>query len=378
MTSVLQIDRLARCADPGGALLSLYVTVPAEPAGLRQLWVRVDGLLSAVHPAAASAPAVRRTVAHEVARVRDTLTENARDWLGHGVAVVSSATLGLHEALPVRSPVPDRVVLGVRPHLRPLLAALGRARPYVLAVVDRRNAWLYRMDGSRLTPTGRLVGQGVRDRSHAGWAGLEEYNVRHRAAELARRHYRSTVAQLTSLLTSTEEELVVGGHEVGITEFLEVLTPWLRDRVAGTFTVDPHTMTADELEDRSEGARTARRLAYERQLRADLADLEAGGLAVSGLADCAGVVSRSLSDLLVVAGSEVEPGYVCDDCGELAVDRPTCSCGREARAVPDLIDEMVNRMIRHRGQVEFLDVSQAQGAPMVAARLRSRVSRRVS
>jgi Bacterial archaeo-eukaryotic release factor family 10 len=377
MTSAIQVDRLVRCEDREGAVLSLYVTVPAEPAALRQMWVRVDGLLGAVDPAAGVASATRRAVAAEVERVRDTLTENTRDWLGHGVAIVSSATLGLHEAFAVRSPVPDRVVLGVRPHVRPLLAALGRARPYVLAVVDRRHTWLYRMDGSRLEPAGRLVGQGVRDRSHAGWAGLEEYGVRHRAAELARRHYRSTVAQLTSLLGPNQDDLVVGGHEIGLTEFLEVLPPSLRSRVSGTFTVDPHTMTPDELQHRSAGARAVRRLEYERQLSDDLADLEAGGLAVHGLAACAQVVSRCLSDLLVVAGSEVEPGYVCDSCGELAVDRSRCSCGRDARAVPDLVDEMVLRVVRQRGQVEFLDVTQAD-APVVAARLRGRVSRRVS
>ena len=239
MTSVEYVDQLVRCQDPDGALLSVYVTVPAEVAALREMFVRLDGLLGAVSPPAAASAAIRRAVAGEVERVRDTVVEHARDWLDHGVAIVSSAALGLHEAVPVRAPVPDRAVVGVRPHVRPLLAALRQARPYVVAVVDRRHAWLYRVDGDDLAATGQLVGKGVRDRSHGGWAGLQEYGVRHRAAELARRHYRSTAAELASLLGACDDDLIVGGHDVSIAEFLEMLPKSMRIRVTGTFSDRP-------------------------------------------------------------------------------------------------------------------------------------------
>ncbi len=378
MTSVEYVDQLVRCQDPDGALLSVYVTVPAEVAALREMFVRLDGLLGAVSPPAAARAAIRRAVAGEVERVRDTVVEHARDWLDHGVAIVSSAALGLHEAVPVRAPVPDRAVVGVRPHVRPLLAALRQARPYVVAVVDRRHAWLYRVDGDDLAATGQLVGKGVRDRSHGGWAGLQEYGVRHRAAELARRHYRSTAAELASLLGASDDDLIVGGHDVSIAEFLEMLPKSLRIRVTGTFSIDPHTMTIEELRVRGAGARVHRRTERERQLGADLADLEAGGMAVSGLAPCAEAVSRCLTDLLVVGGSDLEPGYVCDSCGDLVVDGPACACGNQARTVPDLIDEMVTRVVRHRGRVEFVDASGTADSPPVVARLRGRVNRRVS
>ncbi|WP_020576629.1 hypothetical protein [Actinopolymorpha alba] len=385
MIDVKQVERLLRYHDSDGALVSVYFTVPTEAAGLRELSVRLDGLLASIEPPPGvperSRHAVRLAVEEAKRAVREAVTEHVRDWLGHGVAILHSGMLRVHENLPVCRSVPDRVVVGPRPYLRPLLAAVRECRPYHAVVVDRRNAWVFRIDGDSIEPVSRLVGKGLRDPSHAGWAGLEEYRVRQRAAELARRHYRSTASTLDALLRDNDREFVVGGHEVSIVEFIGLLPDWLRQRVAGTFVVDPHTMTSGELRERCEQARGQASEERERRLRAELADREAGGRAVSGLERCAEAVSQSDAELLVVSGDNVVPGYVCDACGQLVVDEtevgaglPCPRCGKQARLVPDIVDEMLARVMLQRGQVEFIAGESLDGT-WIGAMLRRRLVR---
>lgn len=379
MIDAKQVTRLLQYDDPDNVLLSVHLTVPAEVPGLREMSVRLDSMLSALE--APAGHRARAALTAEAEAIRGAVAEHARDWLGHGVALFNSAALGLHEEVPVATPLPERAILGKRPYVRLLLSALRHVRPYFVVVVDRRQAWMYRVEGHTIEPMSRLVGEGVRDPSYGGWAGFEEYRVRNRAEELARKHYRSTAATLDSLLKDNDREFVVGGNEINIVEFIDLLPHPLRARVVGTFVVDPHTMTAGDLRLLSRRALAERRSRYEAQLRADLSDWAASGMAVTDLQRCAENVTQALVELLVVIGDDMIPGWVCDSTGDILIDQATCpTCGERARRLDDVIDEMVARVVSLGGQVEFLSGPGRPGdsRPLVAARLRHRLARRES
>jgi len=58
--------------------------------------------------------------------VREKLALCGRDWPGRMVAIFACAEAGLLEAFPLPGLLRERAVLGIRPHIRPLLAALQR------------------------------------------------------------------------------------------------------------------------------------------------------------------------------------------------------------------------------------------------------------
>src|SRR5215472_1928899 len=69
--------------------------------------------------------------------VREKLAACARDWPGRTLAVFACAGTGLLEAIPLPCSLPEQGVLGVRPHIRPLLLALQsepRARRTAAAI----------------------------------------------------------------------------------------------------------------------------------------------------------------------------------------------------------------------------------------------------
>ena len=214
MTTVADAGKLGavRAARPG--VLSLYLTVPRNPADLRGLPAGADDLIAAAESAAGgnghASPEDRQAV-------REELQVRGRDWLGRTVAMFACASAGLFQALPLPGPLPDRAVLGIRPHIRPLLAALQRYPAYRVAVVDRRHAWLFRIDGEQTQTVTAPMAASVRDTGFGGWYGLEAYRVQQRAAQLARRHYRDTAAMLEKAMGHGEPEpLVIGGHHESI------------------------------------------------------------------------------------------------------------------------------------------------------------------
>jgi peptide chain release factor subunit 1 len=82
--------------------------------------------------------------------------------------------------------------------------------------------------------------------------------------------------------------------------------------------------------------------------------LRAADLALDGVEPCAELVNSSRADLLVVRGDEMAPGWVCGRCGAITTKVARChSCGAPARPVPDVIDEMVARMLDAGEQVDL-------------------------
>ncbi len=241
MITLAEAGKLGAMRSGRTDVLSLYLTVPRDPADLRGPPAGADDLIAAAESVAGGG---RRASAEDRQAVREELRLSGRDWLGRTVAVFACAGAGLFEAFPLPGPVPDRAVLGVRPHIRPLIAVIQRHPAYQVAVADRQHAWLFRVAGEEMQTVTPPAAPGIRSAGFGGWYGLETYRVQQRAAQLARHHYRDTAAMLEKAMAHGEQEpLVIGGHDEGIRQLIAVLPPAARERFAGSFAADTHTLT---------------------------------------------------------------------------------------------------------------------------------------
>ena len=125
MITRTEVEKLGAMHAVEPTMLSLYLAVPPPPAPLSLLAARADELIAA---AEAAAGAGRQVGEQDRNALREMLALCGRNWPGHMVAIFASAGAGLLEALPLPGPLPgllrERAVLGIRPHIRPLLAAL--------------------------------------------------------------------------------------------------------------------------------------------------------------------------------------------------------------------------------------------------------------
>ena len=367
MISRAEIDKLARAQAAEPVVLSLYLSVPLDPAELRELPARTGDLIAMAvgEPGDGGRNRVRDA---DRGAVRSAVMAHGRDWLGHTVAIFACADLGLFEVLPLSSEVPQQAVVAARPHIRPLLADLQRRPAYRVAVVDRRHAWVLAVTDGEIQTVAETDAATVASPGFGGWYGLDAYHVQHRITELARHHYRQVAVLLEHLMRDGEPEpLVIGGHEDGIVQFLASLQPAVREAFAGSFVADTRTLTPARVRDLA-GPVIIRWAGQEAErLATEVLEASPRGLTAVGLADCVAAVNARAVGRLIVPGDGRVPGYVCGRCGLLGTADDGCpGCGGAAQPVPDLIDEMVHRALDDGAQVTAIRGNSFQ----IAAQLR--------
>lgn len=366
------VSRLLQTQTAGRSVLSLYLRIPKDPAELRELAARAAQTLAAARsePTRPVAQPARRAAYpdeatpvsgpgfdHDEQQVRKLLEAHGRDWLGHSAAIFVSGEAGLAEAFALPCEVPDRAVVAVRPHVRPLLVALQRCPLSYVVIADRRHAWLLRMSGDEIETAGRSdQPEEVRSRGFGGWYGLDSHTVNERVIGLAHQHYQATAALLEEeTRPGGHEPIVIGGHEDTVAQFTAVLPAPLRDRLAGSFRVDPHTMTWATVRQLARpivsGWVRSQEDALVVAIRQDA--WRHDPLTVTGLLPSLAAVSQhAVSELIVPVGGVV-PGFVCQRCGVLSSTGADCPHGpSQARWVPDLLEEMVVSTISDGGQAE--------------------------
>jgi len=164
----------------------------------------------------------------------------------------------------------------------------------------------------------------------------------------------------------------VGGHQETVAEFLPFLPHHLQPRVAGTFVVDPSTMSPGQVRERADEVVEA----YERDEERRLVDealerVAAGGFGAAGLDWCLMAANEHGIQLLLVDDDVQAPGRMCDSCGWLGLEGEECPvCWQRTRKAPDVIDEMAALVVDTSGRVEHVYTETPLSQHVVAAFLR--------
>jgi peptide chain release factor subunit 1 len=204
-------------------------------------------------------------------------------------------------------------------------------------------------------------------------AGLAEDRVRNKADELSKRHYRTVVGILDELFrTGGYDLLIVGGHDYEVPAFLEFLTYDLRNRVAGSFSIDPTTAPLAEIRANGDSILERYERDEEQRLVAEVLEkVAAGGLTTVGLEACLWAGSVAAIQTLLVPDDATAPGVVCDESGWLALAGDTCPLsGKPTRHTPDVIDELAEAVIDEGGSIKHVEADTKLTEYTVAAALR--------
>lgn len=348
-----------RAATP--AVLSLYLPVPLDPAGLRSLSAQAGNLMASASTGGPDVTGPDGAGAISVGRddrdaVLGELAVHEREWLGRTVAFFACAELGLLEALPLPSVMPARAVLATRPHIRPMLAALQRYPDYRVMIVDRRNAWLLSVSAGQVQTLARQSAEGERGHGFGGWYGLETHNVQQRVIQLERHHYRDVAAILVRAAgLGRNPPLVIGGHHESIVALLESLPPAARDAFAGSFVADSHQLTPATIRDLAQPVIDDCVRRREQRLVAEILSETPPALAARGLRASLAALGEGGIAHLLVAHEDMISGFECGRCGALTVDRDECpDWGAAARAVPDVLEELTRQVLDDGGRVTML------------------------
>ena len=111
MISHADVEKLRSMQAAGPVVLSLYLSVPLDPAGTRELAADAGDLMAGVGLSGPDGVSTAGISDIDRDAVLATLAARGRDWLGHTVAFFACAEIGLFEVLPLPCVLPERVVL---------------------------------------------------------------------------------------------------------------------------------------------------------------------------------------------------------------------------------------------------------------------------
>jgi peptide subunit release factor 1 (eRF1) len=342
-----EVEKLRSSRAVDASVLSLYICVPPDAADLSALAARAADLIDA---AADGSP---DTLRHEdEVLARRTLAERAREFPGQTVGIFACEQLALLEVIPLPGRFADRAVLATRPHLRPLLAALQRRPDHRIVVIDHRHAWLLSVTGDRIEVVTRASGEDSQFQGVGGWY-LEPSHGLQRVLELAPHLYQDAAAILDRQARSGgSQPLVVGGHAESITDLLALLPRVLLTDYAGSFAVDPQTLTLAKARELATQVLAHWAESRERQLVQAITAPQPDTPAAIGVDECLAAVNAETADLLLIADDPIVPGFHCERCDVLSITSDgCCDWGAASWPVPDLLEEMAWRTILGGGRV---------------------------
>ncbi|WP_214370847.1 hypothetical protein [Pseudonocardia sp. H11422] len=373
MLTVDTLQRITRFTGDGLPVLSVYVRV--DPANRSDYHSQVGSLLHQMR-AAADDPDLSHEAAvslrDDIAAIKAAAEQPQPDALA--VAYFCCSGRGLFEQVELPRPVRERIVVDETPWVLPMTLVLEEYHRLRIAIVDRGTAHFWELFQNELEDRGRLRDKTLRKPDYA--YGDREYETRNKVETLARKHYRKVVDHLAEEVRGGAFDLLaVGGHHEELPEFVDFFPRELRERLAGTFQVDPHTANANRgtIKEHGQAILDKWERAEEERLVAETYERRAMRWpAAIGLPECLWGATTAAIDLLLVQEGAEAPGVICDDSGWLAQVGDTCPiCGKQTRKTPDIVDELVQAVMDESASVEHVLVERTQlESDLVAAKLR--------
>lgn len=351
MLSQTDIQQLA--SYQGTDVLSLYINVDPTQKSTDEYRLTLRHLLKSVNGHGA---------AEDVERI-ESFFDHEYDWSGRGVALFSAQRSHLWVAYSLPLPLPNHVHVGRKPYLAPLMSLWDTYGSYGVALVDRLGAKMMHYQMGELVTLDGVLGEDVRPvkpgrgRSVFGQRGGFDGHAARRVAEVVRRNVKeSAVAAGAFFAAHRCTQVLVGGADDVVKEFIAALpAPW-PERVTGTFAAaidvadnDLRDMTYSLLAD------VARRREHE-LADAVITAAAKGSNGVARLDDTLSAAHNGRIQTLLVSEGYDAAGYRCATCGYLTAQHlETCPfCGGKFAHIPNAVEAMIEQVITQNGQVKMI------------------------
>ncbi|MCD6291553.1 MAG: hypothetical protein J7M34_13700 [Anaerolineae bacterium] len=340
------IQELVAFRSDDAPVLSLYLNVDPHRRTREKYKLALRRLLESV---------AEQADPEDIARVEQYI-ELEYNWQGKAIACFSCQAKGFWQVFSLPIPREDFAFVGERPYVKPLTAIMDR---YAVALVNREGVRLFVFHMGTLQEESEMTGEDVKRHRAGGWASKR---FQSHEDETAQRNLREA-AELTVTFARQYgcDHLILGGTEINVAQFEELLPKSLRNQVVGRIAIDKDAPSTEVGERSLEVVQ-----AYVAQSEAALVEklittVAKGGAAALGLADTLGALHEGRIHHLIVAQGFRAPAYRCEKCGYMTVEPvETCPfCGGRQVHLPDAVDSLVRHAIEQGLEVTIVEENDA-------------------
>jgi len=304
-----------------GQVLSVYLNTDPTESSTEAANLRLRNLLKAVD------------LPEDVQAVIDFVNLEY-DWAARGLAIFSHQVEKEFQTFQFNLSVPDKVFVGEKPFIRPLMRLTGIYNGWGVVLVDKQGARLFSynmgelkekmgVDGEEVKQTKRGGGNAMPGRMGGSGASANIENI------IDRNIKEIIDSAITFFNQQRIRRIMIGGTDDNIARFKEEMPKSWQSLVVGEF---PMSMTASH-QDVSEKV-TEEALLVRKKLIQSLVDqaftlAAKGSVGVTGLIDTLNAIHEGRVKTLLVSENYEQTGYRCTGCGYLTIqqleDCPFCS-----------------------------------------------------
>jgi peptide chain release factor subunit 1 len=352
-----ELRTLAAFEAERGCAISLYLNLdPRVSPTAGDAATRLNSLLD---EAAKSEGANARELSHDERQALQTDFERIRAYLAqefdrdgaHGLAVFCASLDNIWRALPLTEAVPDRIKVGRRLYLAPLVPLVGRGEGALVIVVGREQGRFYRLHAGRLEELADISEEQPRRHDQGGWS---QARFQRHVDNLASEHLRDVADELDRVIRRARGgmRVVVMSAEETWAELSGLLSQEVAASLAGWTHAEAHAAPAELLQLATPVLERWR--ATREQELAERWREEAGrdGRASSGWKKTLEAASDGRVEILLFQDGVAREAWRCPACGRAAAAGGTCPLdGTTMERGADGLDLAVHQTLVHGGTV---------------------------
>lgn len=278
-----------------------------------------------------------------------------------GKAVFACGKQGIWQELDVPPRLGrSQVIVNARFHLKPLVAARTGLPPTCISLVDRKKARIFELRGGILTQKpdlefGPLPKVGKSD----GYSGYDAgHRERHIDKEVTN-HFRLYSESLLNLMNMEKlEALLIGCRDEAWADIEPTMHPFLRQKLAGRFLLDPIAATGEEVREYALRILEKNRQAEQQELvREAIGQASRNSRGAVGLRHVLTALERQEVQTLLVSRDFQAEAVECTNCGHLdtRMVKNCAVCNQETRHLNDVSDMLVDMALRNGAEIQFVD-----------------------
>ena len=292
-----------------------------------------------------------RSISQDVARIERRAAEEMV-LSGGGLAVFACSSAGLWKVFHLPVKVAPMLIVDHTPRMRPMIEVVSRYRRYCTVLVGKGKARIFVLDRALVEERTDVVGEVPGRHDQGGWAQAR-YQRHH--DDRVMRHLKETADEAFSILQREPfDQLFVGGTEELVSEFVEYLHPYLRERYSGSFPMEMVSAAAEVQEQALLAAHRLAEAAEEKTLDNLRAEVHTGNLGAAGLEDTLHTLQKGQILRLFVNEEFEAPGQRCTSCGMLSLRTPCPFCGGETEALDDIVEGVVSEAFLRNCEITFV------------------------
>lgn len=376
-------DSLRELADfqsPEGDAVTFYYqpNTPQDKSHRQEAILVKDLVKDAMHRAERSGK--NGSVRADLLRILD-LSEHLRGNQGKAKAVFACAAKEFWREfdVPARSFSSTNLQMNNRFHLRPLAAMGDSIQKICACLIDRNKARFFELQGEAINEREDLIGELSRPRTD-GFEGYDAGHVERRSDNEANSHFKRVAERLLERYGSDKcDHIVIGCRDEVWPTIEHHLHPYVKQRLAGHFVIDPTTASPDEVRQL-----TAKVLQHHRQqqrldVMAEVLDeARANNRGALGLRRVLRSMEQGEVQVLLLGEGLAAEGVECSNCGHIDIRMVhNCAvCGQKTHEIDDLSEALIGRALRAHIEVMYIPAGgEFEKAGNIGALLRFRAER---